>query len=163
MKKSCPTVNFVLVGKIDRQNPNSIKSNVLDSWVSSGVVEHWGDIPYEKMPDVYRKATIVCLLSYREGMPKALLEGASSGRPIIAFDVVGCREIVKDGVNGRLIQFQDTQSLEDALLDLISCPKKCQRFGNMGRYQVVNQFSSKIINEKVFEVWEDLLGDIKGG
>ena len=70
------------------------------------------------MPAIYRQATIVCLPSYREGLPKALLEAASSARPVVAFDVSGCREIVRDGINGSLVPFRNELALKLPCLNL---------------------------------------------
>jgi glycosyltransferase involved in cell wall biosynthesis len=63
------------------------------------------------MPAVYQAAHIVCLPSYREGLPKALLEAAASGRPIVATDVPGCREIVRHDENGLLVPARDAKAL----------------------------------------------------
>ena len=89
---------FVLVGDVDSHNPASISQIQVDQWVQQGAVEHWSR--RDDMDQIYQQASIVCLPSYNEGLPKVLLEAASCARPTVAFNVPGCREIVRDGING---------------------------------------------------------------
>ncbi|MDC3287304.1 glycosyltransferase, partial [Alphaproteobacteria bacterium] len=76
---------FILVGDIDNDNPETLTTSQIKQWVDLEIIEHWGRI--ENMCEVYQQATIVCLPSYAEGLPKALLEAASCCRPLVAFDV----------------------------------------------------------------------------
>jgi glycosyltransferase involved in cell wall biosynthesis len=108
------------------------------------------------MPEVYSKATIVCLPSYREGFPKSLLEAASSGLPIVAFDVPGCREIVSDGVNGLLIPFKNVDAMYLALLKLVENKALSIRMGIKGREIVKMNFSQDIIASQTIEVWNSI-------
>jgi glycosyltransferase involved in cell wall biosynthesis len=146
---------FVLVGDPDPKNSNSIPETQIQEWVSSGAVERWGR--RDDMPEIYPQTSIVCLPSYREGLPKALLEGASCARPIVAFDVPGSREIVKNGINGYLIPFKDEDALESKLIKLINNPKLCSTMGKAGRTIVVKHFSQKIIANKTFAVWDEIV------
>ena len=90
----------------------------LKEWSDKGIVEWWGQ--QDDMNKVYSQSAIVCFPSYREGLPKSLLEAASCGLPIVAFDVPGCREIIKDGVNGFLVPFKDTDTMYSAILKLLN-------------------------------------------
>ena len=90
------------------------------------VGEWWGD--QNNMPEIQSRSTIVCFPSYREGLPKSLLEAASSGLPIVAYDVPGCREIVIDGVNGYLIPFKDDTLKNQINLDINNNSKKIKFF-----------------------------------
>ena len=145
---------FCLVGSPDYHNPESISVNQLEEWVESGCVEWWGQ--QSNMPKVYSKATIVCLPSYREGFPKSLLEAASSGLPIVAFDVPGCREIVSDGVNGLLIPFKNVDVMYLALLKLVENKALSKRMGKKGREIVEMNFSQDIIASQTIEAWNSL-------
>ncbi|HOV65169.1 MAG TPA: glycosyltransferase, partial [Spirochaetia bacterium] len=88
----------LLLGDAEAQNPAAIPREVLDGWVSEGVVEYLGKT--DRVEEFIEQADCIVLPSYREGTPRTLLEAASMGRPVIATDVPGCREAVEDGVNG---------------------------------------------------------------
>jgi glycosyltransferase involved in cell wall biosynthesis len=104
---------FVLVGGEDEGNPAGISRAELDGWVAEGAVEWWGH--RSDMPQVLREANVVCLPSYREGMPKALLEAAAIGRAIVTTDVPGCRDAVANGQVGVLVPARDSAALTSAL------------------------------------------------
>ncbi len=98
LKKDGIACRVVLVGVPDPGNPKAIPVSLLERWQAEGVVEWWG--LRNDMPEVLKAASIVVLPSYREGIPKILLEAAASGRPIVTTDTPGCREIVRHGENG---------------------------------------------------------------
>ena len=148
-------VRFVLVGDPDPNNAASIPEYQVQEWVDSEAVERWGR--RDDMPDIYPQSSIVCLPSYREGLPKVLLEGASCARPVVAFDVPGCREIVRDGINGFLVPFGDETALELALIKLIQDSKLCAEMGKAGRKIVEAEFSQNIIAAETFSVWDEVL------
>ena len=150
-------VRFVLVGDFDFQNPTAVPKEQLDEWEKNGIVEVWRGVKHEDMPMVFCASTVVCLPSYREGMPKALLEASSSGRPVVAFDVPGCRDIVKHGHNGFLVPFGDLKALEAHLLLLINDKQMRVKFGLAGRDIVEKNFSSEIINTQTFTIWNNAL------
>ena len=118
---------------------------------------NWARMDHHDMPNIYRRSLIVCLPSYREGIPKALLEAASSQRPIVAFDVAGCREIVLHDETAILVPFGNVESLKAALLHLLSDRQKCAELGKAGRKLVMKEFSSTVINRRTFEIWEELM------
>ena len=125
-------------------------------WESEGVVTYlgWRD----DMPAVISGSTIVCLPSYREGLPKALLEAAAMARPIVATDVPGCREIVIHGENGLLVPARDSLALADALLRLIESPELCRKFGAAGRKMVEDAFSIEHVISATLGVYGELTG-----
>ena len=100
-----PEVRFVLVEML-MPKIRSIPKGQIDNWVEEGCVIHLDRVSHDQMPAIYKSASIVCLPSYREGLPKVLLEAASVGRPLVAFDVPGCREIVRSGSTGELVPFE---------------------------------------------------------
>jgi glycosyltransferase involved in cell wall biosynthesis len=117
---------FVLVGEADGPNPAAIRSEQINAWVEQGHVEWWG---YQAdMPAVFKQAAIVCLPSYREGMPKALLEAAAAGKPVVTTDVIGCREAIVPGGTGLLVPAANAEALADALDYLIKTPDLREHF-----------------------------------
>ncbi len=144
---------FILVGDLDRHNPESIKQSQIDKWVQQGPVEYW--CRRDDMDQIYKEASVVCLPSYNEGLPKVLLEGASCARPVVAFDVPGCREIVRDGINGFLVNFGDETALEKAIVTLVNDRSLRVKMGAKGREIVEQEFSSEIINEQTFAIWNE--------
>ena len=154
-----PKVKFILVGDVDVQNPVSISKDQINRWVEEGYVEHWDRVGHDQMYWIYKSASIVCLPSYREGLPKVLLEAASVGRPLVAFDVPGCREIVRSGSTGELVPFAREDLLEQSLMSLIDDKEKCERLGINGHHLVRSEFASEVINERTSQIWQGLLGD----
>lgn len=139
---------FVLVGEIDQENPSAVPESKLKEWQKSKVVEYWG---FEKnMLEAFKSVHIVCLPSYREGLPKVLLEAASCGLPIVTTDTPGCREIVRDHINGLLVPVRDIAALAKALKILIINHELRTQMGEAGRRIVENEFSlGKVVNETV--------------
>lgn len=155
LKKRGVNARFVLVGYPDAQNPASVPTQQLITWHKEGMVEWWGK--REDMPQVLIQSHIVCLPSYREGLPKSLLEAASCGRPIVTTDVPGCREIVHDGDNGFLVEARNAAALADALAKLLANPELRQQMGQRGRERVLNEFSQEIIVAQVLTLYREVL------
>lgn len=125
-----PEVTFGLVGWIDN-NPDSIKQTELDEWVSDGSIHFYG-----RMDDVrpaLAACTIYVLPSYREGMPRSVLEAMSTGRPIITTHAPGCRETVIHQENGLLVPVQSVDALVDAMMRLISDPAMINKMASRSR------------------------------
>jgi glycosyltransferase involved in cell wall biosynthesis len=146
---------FVLVGDPDMENPASVPEHQLLAWDKEGVIEWWGR--REDMPQVLVQSHIVCLPSYREGLPKSLLEAASCGRSIVTTDVPGCREIVHNGDNGFLVEARNTAALVDALAKLIANPELRQMMGRRGRERVLSEFSQERIIAQVLALYREVL------
>jgi len=146
LRKRGMVARFALVGKTDPDNPSSIPEAIIRKWVMDGAVEWWGH--RDDMQSVFPLAHVVCLPSYREGLPKALLEAAACGRPIVATDVPGCREIVRHKENGLLVPVKDGAALADALRNLIENPDRRLEMGLRGREIAVREFSvDKVVAE----------------
>lgn len=154
LKKRGVNARFVLVGDPDAQNPASVPTQQLITWHKEGMVEWWGK--REDMPRILIQSHIVCLPSYREGLPKSLLEAASCGRPIVTTDVPGCREIVHDGDNGLLVEARNAAALADALAKLLANPELRQQMGQRGRERVLNEFSQEIIVAQVLTLYREM-------
>ena len=115
-----PDARFQLLGPIDEGNRTAISRAELEKWTDEGVVEHLGTA--EDVRPFIAAATAVVLPSYREGMPRSLLEAAAMARPLVATDVPGCREVVQDAVNGYLCAVRDPVSLASAMRRLADLP-----------------------------------------
>jgi glycosyltransferase involved in cell wall biosynthesis len=140
---------FVLAGGPDPENPNSIPQAHLEQWHRSGCIEWWGQ--RDNMADAYAKSHIFCLPSYREGLPKAILEACASGRPVITTDSIGCRDIVRHGENGLLVPPRDAHALSEAIEILIDDPERRRRMGMKGRAMVEDEYAEEIITRQTFQ------------
>jgi glycosyltransferase involved in cell wall biosynthesis len=143
---------LALVGDTDNENPASVHASQLRAWQNEGVIEWWGWI--KDMAEVYAQAAIVCLPSYREGLPKTLIEAAACGRPIVASDVPGCREVVRHGENGLLVPVRDVGALAQALSDLIENPKMRVQMGMRGRTIAENEFSLELVVSQTLALYQ---------
>jgi len=142
---------FALVGEPDPENPATVSKAQLTAWHDEAEVEWWGQ--RDDMAQVYAQAHVVCLPSYREGLPKALLEAAACGLPIVATDVPGCREIVRNGNNGLLVPARDAPALAEALARLIADPDMRRRMGERGRALAVGEFSQEQVIAETLAVY----------
>ena len=148
---------FVLVGVPDEQNPNAVPRCALEAWHLEGIIEWWG--LRDDMPEVLRSSAVVALpTTYPEGVPKILLEAAASGRAIVASDVPGCREIVRDGRTGLLIPVRDPAALATAVQKLIEDAGLRGRMGAQGRELAVAEFSEAGTIAATLAVYAELLG-----
>lgn len=108
------------------------------------------------MPAVFAQAHVVCLPSYREGMPKVLIEAASCGRPLVTTDVPGCREVARHGENGLLVPARDSGALAIALKWLLVDPDLRARLGREGRKLVEASLSLDKVVGATQEVYRTL-------
>ena len=145
---------FALVGDSDPENSAAIADEQLEAWAASGVVEWWGR--REDMPQVFAQANIVCLPSYREGLPKVLLEAAACGRALVATDVPGCREIVIDGHNGLLAPLRDAVGLAAAIRRLLDDAGLRAELGRCGRALVEAEFSEEKVVQQTLAVYREM-------
>jgi glycosyltransferase involved in cell wall biosynthesis len=155
LKQKGVHARFILVGRRDEHNPAAIPEIHLKEWVQAGVVEWWGH--REDMPAVYAAAMLVVLPSYREGLPKVLLEAAACGKAIVATDVPGCREIVRDRFNGLLVAPRDSTALAAAIEELLSDQALREVMGQRSRTRVLAEWSSPRITEQVLGLYRDMV------
>jgi glycosyltransferase involved in cell wall biosynthesis len=144
---------FALVGAPDEENPAAIPQAQLRAWVSEGAVEWWGW--REDMAAVFRESALVCLPSWREGLPKALIEAAATGRAIVSCDVAGCREVVREGETGFLVPPRDPLALGAALRKLIDAPALRAEMGRKGREHAA-RFSTSMVVERTLDLYREL-------
>lgn len=147
---------LLLAGEPDPHNPATIQAETLRYWDAKGEAEWLGF--QRDMPGLIADSHIVCLPSYREGLPVSLLEAASCGRPIVTTDMPGCREVVRHGKNGLLVQPHDTGALADALARLIGDAKLREEMGRAGREMVLAEFAVTHVIRRTLALYEKLLG-----
>jgi glycosyltransferase involved in cell wall biosynthesis len=148
-------LRIALVGRPDPANPRSIAEETLRGWVAEGLVEWWGQ--RDDMVEVWREAAIGLLPSYREGMPKALLEAAACGRPLVATDVPGCRALVTPEVSGLLVAPRDPAALAAALETLAGAPERRRALGAAARQIAVARFGDDEIRRQIRDLYRDML------
>ena len=145
-------VKFILAGDCDEENPAVLHETELKQMLIPGYVE-W--IGYQKqMIPVYSESDIVVLPSYREGLPKSLIEACAIGRPIVTTDAIGCRECVIDGDNGYLVPIKDSKSIATSLKKLIDSKDLRLRMGKRSRELAVRDFSIDSVIEKTFAIYD---------
>ena len=155
LKEKGVDARFVLVGRCDEDNPAAIGREQLARWVGEGTVEWWGH--RDDMSAVYEGATLVVLPSYREGLPKVLLEAAACGKAIVATDVPGCRDVVKDGINGVLVPPRDSSTLARGIANLLSDQYTREIMGARSREMAVAKWAGPRIREQVLGLYHELL------
>jgi len=122
---------FVLVGDIDAGNPTSLSHQQIQGWVAEGIVEWWGH--RRDMAEVLAQAHMVVLPSYREGLPKALIEAAACGRAVVTTDVPGCRDAIDPDRTGLLVEVRNPEALAQAIRILLDDPYRLRTMGEAGR------------------------------
>jgi glycosyltransferase involved in cell wall biosynthesis len=148
-------VRLLVAGDRDPANPASIPYAEIAQWTRKPGVEMLGHVA--DVGSVWKRAHIAVLPSRREGLPKSLLEAAACGRPIVATDVPGCREIAHAGVNALLVPPDDAAALADAIRQLADDAALRRRFGEAGRRMVEAEFSSEKIGEQTVALYDRLL------
>ena len=144
VRADVPGVRFQLLGRLDEGNRSAIARADLDRWIAEGSIEYLGET--EDVRPFIAQATAVVLPSYREGLPRSLLEAAAMARPLIATDVPGCRELVDPGANGFLCQARDSASLAKAMKALIkTSADERARMGAASRRMVEDGYSETVV------------------
>lgn len=144
VRRGHPGVEFCLLGFLDVQNPSAIPRARVEEWEAEGVVAYLGDAD-DVRPHLAR-ADCVVLPSYREGLPRVLLEAAAMGRPLIATDAPGCREVVDDGVNGYLCSPRDAHDLAEKMERMIALsPGERAAMGLRGREKAQREFDERFV------------------
>lgn len=155
LKQQGVSARFCLVGSVDPANPASLADAELTQWANEGVIELWGQ--RSDMPEVLSSAHLVVLPSYREGLPKILLEAAACGRAVVTTDVPGCRDAIDPGVTGVLVPVRNAAALADALKGLINNPARCQAMGNAGRALAERAFDVRQVAAAHLRIYQELI------
>lgn len=149
-------VRVLIAGEPDPANPASIPAKEIDSWRARSDLVLLGYVA--DIRQVWAAAHIAVLPSRREGLPKSLLEAAACGRPLVASDVPGCREIVRPGVNGLLVPPDDAAALAGGIERLAADIDLRREFSIAGRKLVEEEYSSALIGRKIVALYDRLVG-----
>ena len=153
-------VNLLIAGDIDAANPTSIGASEVATWMRQSGFRWLGHV--KDIASVWAEAHIAVLPSRREGLPKALLEAAACGRPMIATDVPGCREVVLPDQTGLLVPLDDPRALADAIAKLAHSPELRNRYGAAARRLAVEKFSDDAIGRQTVRLYRALIDPDKG-
>ncbi len=149
-------VRFLLAGDPDPGNPAAVPEDTVRAWADEGVVEWLGHV--DNMPGLLADVDMVVLPSYREGLPKGLIEAAACALPLVTTDVPGCREVVSDGVDGLLVPVRDAAALASAIARLQDDPALGRRLGDAARTKVLARFDEGVVIGSTLDVYNELLG-----
>jgi glycosyltransferase involved in cell wall biosynthesis len=155
LKSLMPKWRFILAGAADYQNPTSVPIGLLEGLNAKQIIEWVGHV--DDMTPYFSAASIVCLPSYREGMPKCLLEGAAAGCAIVTADTIGCREAILPDVSGLLVPVRDGDALKNALYLLMNNRGLRESFGRSGRVLAIDKFGLDAVIKSTLSIYRDLL------
>ncbi len=150
-------VDVLIAGDPDPGNPAAVPESLVNAWVAEGLIEWLGHV--DDMPTLYRSVDAVVLPSYREGLPKGLIEAAACGLPLITTDVPGCREVVTDGVNGLLVPVRDASAIAAAIVRLAEDPPLCARLGKAAQENAQAEFDERSVISRTLDVYIDLFNE----
>lgn len=145
---------FLIAGEPDPGNPSSIPQHQIDAWAQADNIEFLG--MRDDMPELLRESDIAALPSYHEGVPRFLLEAAATGLPIVASDIPGCRAIVREGANGKLVPTKDAPALASAFEELILDEALRKKMGRAGVEVADASFSERKMVERHIDLYERL-------
>jgi glycosyltransferase involved in cell wall biosynthesis len=151
IKKDHPQVVFRMLGFLDAQNPSAVPRSAIEEWSREGLIEYLGVT--DEVSSVIREADCVVLPSYREGIPRSILEASAMGKPVIATDVPGCREVVEHAVTGYLCQPRSATDLRQSMERMIAMNEERRRaMGSAGRQKMADTFDIRRIITYYLEV-----------
>ena len=147
IKEKQTNMQCQLLGSVGAENQTAITKDELQTWVDQGLVNYLGTT--DKVEDVIANADCVVLPSYREGTPRSLLEASAMEKPIITTNVVGCKEVVDDGVNGYLCEVNNAEDLAEKMQALLNLSQDERvLMGKAGREKITQEFDEKIVIKK---------------
>lgn len=155
LKSRGAKIDFLLAGDPDDGNPSAVPEMQIRAWETEGLIKWLGHV--DDMPELYRSVDLVALPSYREGVPKSLIEASACGKPVITTDAPGCREVVVDGQNGFLIPVKDAHALANAIAKLDDSEELRVKMGAKARQIAIDKFDEKIVLSQTLDVYDELL------
>ena len=150
VKQKYPQARFCILGKYETAMQDALDREYVEQFIADGIVERFDETtevrPYYAMSSVY------VLPSYREGTPRTVLEAMAMGRPIITTDTQGCRETVKDGVNGFLVPVKDSNAVAEKMIWFIEHPNQIQVMGQESLKYVEDKFDVRKVNAEMIRL-----------
>lgn len=154
LKAEGRSIRLQLAGDPDPGNPAAVPEATVREWVAQGLVDWLGHV--NDMPALFAGVDAVVLPSYREGLPKGLIEAAACALPLVTTDVPGCREVVRHEVDGLLIPVKDGVALARAIARLQDDPALCRRLGQAARARTLAEFDERIVLARTLDVYREL-------
>ena len=143
-RRDYPRSRFQLLGAIGSENRSAIDAEMVDEWVTEGIVEYLGTT--DDVRPIIAAASCIVLPSYREGAPRTLIEAAAMARPVITTDVPGCRAIVDHDISGLLCEVRNSESLASAIRAFLKLSAEAQKeMGRAGRKKMMSEFDQEIV------------------
>ncbi len=144
-------IHFIVLGDFDPENPSTIDKETLLTWIQKGYIEYKGFV--KDVRPFIAASDCVVLPSYREGLPRIVIEGMSMEKPVITSNTAGCRQTVVNGENGYLVNVEDSKSLLEAVEKFINLDDQTrQELGKKGREMVISKFDSKKIAHQIYQL-----------
>jgi glycosyltransferase involved in cell wall biosynthesis len=141
-----PRIRCQILGFVDVDNRTAVPGAMIERWAAEGWIDYLGAT--DDVRPYIEQADCIVLPSYREGLPRTLLEGSSMGKPLVGSDVPGVRDVIEDGVTGVLCEARSARSLADAMLKIARLPSvEREKMGAAGRRKVEREFSQTIVIE----------------
>jgi len=159
LRELAPAAQCVLAGGPDPGNPASVTDDEVAAWRDEAIVQCLGEV--DDIAALYARAHIVALPSYREGLPKSLVEAAACGRAVVTTDVPGCRDAIEPGQTGVLVPVRDAPALARALAELAGDADRRRACGQAGRQLAEREFDIRKVVGMHLDVYAALLA--RGG
>ena len=160
IKQQGIVARFLLAGEIDPNNPESMTDDEMAQIKAQGNVETLGY--RDDIPTLFATSSIVVLPSYREGLPKMLIEAAASGCAVVTTDAPGCRDAIEADVTGLLVPVRDVDALTDAIKSLLQDPVRCKAMGKAGRQRAERLFDIDDVVATHMRIYDELSGLVDG-
>ena len=150
VKGKYPQAKFYLLGKYETAMQDALDREYVERFIADGIIER-----FEETSDVrpyYAMCSVYVLPSYREGTPRTVLEAMAMGRPVITTDTQGCRETVKDGVNGFLAPVKDAQAVAEKMIWFLEHPDAIETMGRESRTYALEKFDVKKVDAEMIRI-----------
>ena len=158
VKMQFPDTQFIMAGGFSgggaQGNPKAIPEKWLNRVNQRGIVTWVNRIPHAEVMKLMDEASVVVLPSYREGIPKALIEAAAKGKPLITTDTPGCRDVVVDGLNGFLVAPNNSKQLCHSMIKFIKAPRLIERMGKASRKIAIEKFDENIVFNETLKIYK---------
>ena len=153
-------IQFQLLGEVNANNKSAIDISELNLWVSEGLIDYLG--VSDQVANIILKCHCVILPSYREGMPRSILEAFAIGRPVIVSDVAGCRNVVEHKHNGLLCKVKSSTDLASKMIEMFELPQEVRmQFARNGRNKIEEYYDEKIVINTYLKSINNILIDEK--
>ena len=151
IKARNPNTEFWVLGELDKENPSMVKKSQLLDWIEAGAIVYHGFV--KDVRPFIAKSDCIVLPSYREGMPRIILEAMSMSKPVITTLTAGCRETVVDGENGFLVESKDSKALTDGMIQFLELNHDQKHtMGEKGRAMAIEAFNSEKIATVLYDI-----------